>query len=166
MSATSEKFCLNWNDFQKNISSSFQEMRDDLDLADITLACEDRKQFQAHKFVFSSSSPLFKEILQNDKHARPLIYLKGINGGSLESVLAFIYRGIVHIYQRDLKDFLAAADELELNGLAGQQQVEEENMMENNFKEESPKSEPRTTVFTKTEPELLNADMFSVKKSG
>ena len=44
MTTSSEKFCLNWNDFHENISSTFQEMRDHLDLADVTLACEDDKK--------------------------------------------------------------------------------------------------------------------------
>ena len=54
MTASSEIFCQNWNDFQKNISLTFQEMRDHLDLADVTLACEDNKQFKAQKFVLST----------------------------------------------------------------------------------------------------------------
>ena len=121
MSSSSEKFCLNWNDFQKNISSSFQEMRDDLDLADVTLACEDRKQFLAHKLVLSASSPFFKDILQKHKHPHPLIYLKGMKAEVLDSVLNFLYRGAVNIYQEDLNDFLVAAEELELKGLTGQE---------------------------------------------
>ena len=47
-------------------------MLDGQDLVDVTLACEERKQFQAHKFVLKASSPFFKEILRNNKHSHPL----------------------------------------------------------------------------------------------
>ena len=50
--------------------------------------------------------------------------------------------------------------------MTGQQEVEDENMMENYLKEESLKPKTKTTVLSKTEPELLNADMFYVEKSG
>ena len=40
----SEKLYLQWNDFKQNISSSFGELREDKDLTDVTLACEDGKQ--------------------------------------------------------------------------------------------------------------------------
>ena len=124
MSPSSEKFCLKWDYFQKTITSTFQEMRDDLDLADVTLACEDRNKFQAHKFVLSASSPFFMDILRKNKHPHPLIYLNGIKAVVLESVLDFLYRGEVNIYQEDLNDFLVAAEQFEIKGLTGQQQTE------------------------------------------
>ena len=43
-----EKFCLRWNDFESNISVAFRELRDDKDLFDVTLACDD-EQIQSHK---------------------------------------------------------------------------------------------------------------------
>ena len=151
----SEKFCLNWNDFQKNIRSTFQEMRDDLDLADVTLACEDRRQFQAHKFVLSASSPFFKEILGNNRHPHPLIYLKGMKAVALESVLDFLYRGEVNVYQQDLNDFLALAEDLQLKGLTGQQTKEDENIKEMCFTEEEQtprvKVKPRELLIPKEE---------------
>ena len=124
------------------------------DLADVTLACENRKQFNAHKFVLSASSPFFKEILCNNKHPHPLIFLKGIKAGVLESVLDFLYRGEVNIYQEDLNDFLAAAEELELKGLTGQESMEGEIKNEIHIKEEprklKVKSKPREIVLPKT----------------
>ena len=45
----SEKFCLRWNDFESNISVAFRELRDEKDFFDVTLACEDASQVQAHK---------------------------------------------------------------------------------------------------------------------
>ena len=43
-----EKFCLKWNDFETNVSTAFQELREERDFFDVTLAC-DGNQLQAHK---------------------------------------------------------------------------------------------------------------------
>ena len=74
----SEKLYLQWNDFKQNISSSFGELREDKDLTDVTLACEDGKQVEAHKVVLAASSPFFKDILKRNKHPHPLIYMRGL----------------------------------------------------------------------------------------
>ena len=37
---SSEKFCLRWNDFERNISSAFRDIRDEKEFFDITLACD------------------------------------------------------------------------------------------------------------------------------
>ena len=44
----SEKLCLRWNDFQENARSAFGELRGEKDFADVTLACEDGEQVEAH----------------------------------------------------------------------------------------------------------------------
>ena len=54
------EFELQWNDFQDSLSSSFKELRDDGDLFDITLACDDG-QLEAHKTILSASSTFFKK---------------------------------------------------------------------------------------------------------
>ena len=41
---TTEKLCLQWNDFRENITSSFKELRIDREFTDVTLACEDGQQ--------------------------------------------------------------------------------------------------------------------------
>ena len=56
---STEKFCLRWNDFESNISVSFRELREDNELFDITLACEE-EQVQAHKVILSACSPFFR----------------------------------------------------------------------------------------------------------
>ena len=68
-----EKLCLKWNDFQESISASFGILRGDKDFSDVTLACEDGQQIEAHKIVLASSSPLFSDILKNNQ-THPLIY--------------------------------------------------------------------------------------------
>ena len=47
----SEKFCLQWDDFQGNIKEVLGMFKGDLDFADVTLACEDGKQVAAHKVI-------------------------------------------------------------------------------------------------------------------
>ena len=75
---SSEKFCLQWTDFQDNIQSSFKELRDNLDLSDVTLACKDGRNINAHKAVIFTASPILRDIIMNNKHPHPLIYMKGI----------------------------------------------------------------------------------------
>ena len=71
--ANGEKFCLRWNEFENNISSSFQELRNDKDFFDVTLACDDN-QLQAHKVILSACSPFFRSVLKKNPHQHPLLY--------------------------------------------------------------------------------------------
>ena len=106
---TSEKFCLKWNDFQENISSTFQGLWNVDDFADVTLACEDDQFVETHKVVLSASSPFFMKILQRTKHKHPMIYLRGIKSKDLTHILEFMYHGQVNVYEGDLQHFLALA---------------------------------------------------------
>ena len=119
---TSEKFCLKWNDFQKNISSTFGSLREDNDFADVTLASEDGQQVEAHKVILAYSSPFFQNLLVRNKHAHPLIYMKGIKFDDLLAILDFLYYGEANIYEDNLDSFLAIAEDLKLKGLSGQSQ--------------------------------------------
>ena len=74
---SAEKFCLKWNDFQDNLNSAFAGLKNDQDLTDVTLACEDGSQLQTHKVILASSSPIFMELLKTNKHPHPLLYMRG-----------------------------------------------------------------------------------------
>ena len=74
MTTTDEKLCLQWNDFQENVSPAFGDLRKDKEFTDLTLACEDGQQVEAHKVVLVASSPFFMNILKKNKHSHPLIY--------------------------------------------------------------------------------------------
>ena len=121
MTHSSEKFCLKWNDFQHNITSSFKELRSDTEFADITLACEENQQIDAHKIVLTACSPFFRTILKGNKHSHPLIYMRGLKACDLVAILDFIYQGEANIFQEDLDGFLALAEEFQLKGLTGSQ---------------------------------------------
>ena len=116
----SEKLCLQWNDFKANVNSAFGRLRDDKELTDVTLACEDGQQMEAHKVILAACSPFFEKILQRNKHPHPLIYLRGFQSQELLSILDFLYFGEANVYQENLDSFLAIAEELKLKGLTGQ----------------------------------------------
>ena len=111
----SEKLCLQWNEFQENIKNVFKNLRGNNDFTDVTLACEDGKQVEAHKVILAASSPFFQKILGGNKHPHPLIYLRGVKSDSLLAILNFLYRGEADIFQDNLDSFLSVAEELQLN---------------------------------------------------
>ena len=111
-----DKFCLRWNDFDTNISSSLRELRDDKVLFDVMLV-SGREQVPAHKVILSASSPLFRDILTRNPHHHPLLYLGGVSADNLKYVIDFIYNGEVNVAQDDLNSFLLAAEELQVKGL-------------------------------------------------
>ena len=134
----SEKFCLKWTDYQSNWDRSLSELRNDSDLADVTLISEDKVKFSAHKLLLSSCSNMFKLILKGTNHANPLLYLGGVSSVNLGFILDYIYHGQVNLYQEQLDSFLESAQKLEVEGLLGDNQdnhtlnrSEEHNPVEN-----------------------------------
>ena len=117
--AMGDKFCLKWNEFQENLSSTFSGWRNTGGaFTDITLACDNDQFVETHKIVLSAASPFFMKLLQRTKKEQhPLIYLRGIEAKNLASVLDFIYHGQANVYQEDLQNFLSLAQELQLKGL-------------------------------------------------
>ena len=63
MMSEEQQFCLRWNNFQANITSQFEALRDEEDFVDVTLAC-DGQRLKAHKVVLSACSPYFKELFK------------------------------------------------------------------------------------------------------
>merc|ERR1719151_610192 len=104
--ATKEKFCLKWN----------QDIKDENDFMDVTLACEE-SQVTAHKVVLSACSSFFRSVLRRNPHQHPLLYIKGVAFSDLESLLDFMYYGEVNIAQENLNSFLSVAEELQVKGL-------------------------------------------------
>ena len=116
----SDKFCFKWNDFQENILSCFKELRSDKEFTDVTLACEDGQQIEAHKVVLTTCSPLFRNLLRSPIHQRPLIYMRRVKFENLVAMLDFAYCGQASVCQDDLDAFLTLSGELKLKGLTGE----------------------------------------------
>ena len=118
----SEKLCLKWNDFLENVNTAFGDLRQDKDFTDVTLACEDGQQIEAHKLILVASSPFFQNLLSKNKkkHHHPLVYMKGLKFEDLLAILDFLYLGEANVFQESLDSFLAIAEDLKLRGLVGQ----------------------------------------------
>lgn len=116
---SSDNFCLRWNDFESNISTSFRELRDDSEFFDVTLCCDNGTDIvPAHKVILAACSPLFRKILSRQKNQQnPFLYLKGIHLKEMKAVLNFMYHGEVNVAQDSLNNFLAVAEELAVKGL-------------------------------------------------
>ena len=114
---TSDKFCLKWSQFAENITQSYKELREESTFFDVTLACDDDFQIEAHKVVLSASSTFFKHVLKRNQHNHPLIYMRGLNRKSVEAIVDFMYYGEVNVDQEDLNGFLTVAQELKVKGL-------------------------------------------------
>merc|ERR1712204_44243 len=131
MQSSDEQLCLKWNDFQENVTSAFGERRQDREFADVTLACEDGQQVEAHKVILASSSPFFFNLLIRNKHPHPLIYMRGLKSENLVAMLDFLYFGEANVSQENLDSFLALAEELKIKSLTGSGSGAEKEVEEN-----------------------------------
>merc|ERR1719318_693537 len=104
--------------FHTNISSRLSDFYTETSYTDVTLVSDDQIQFQAHKFVLSACSPILKNLLLNNPHSRPLIYLRSIKHQELESILQFIYLGEARFYEDNMDRFMEAAKDLQIKQLA------------------------------------------------
>ena len=120
-----DKFCLKWNDYEKNLGTAFNDLREQKELFNVSLISEDGSQVEAHKVVLSACSPFFRNIItRNAQHPHPLLFLKGVRHRDLVSLLDFMYRGQVNIAQEDLSTFLSVAEELKVKGLTQDQKTQ------------------------------------------
>ena len=131
----SEKFSLRWNDFHSNVSKSFELLRNEEYLQDVTLVSDDDFQVKAHKLVLSTSSSYFKNIFTKNIQPNILLCLEGTNENDLQNILDYIYHGEVEIFQDNLDRFMNIAQRLKLEGLLEESNAQnsEKGKVENTF---------------------------------
>ncbi|CAH1378757.1 unnamed protein product, partial [Tenebrio molitor] len=114
--ADDQQFCLRWNNFQANITSQFEALRDDEDFTDVTIACEGQRM-QAHKVVLSACSPFFKELFKTNPCSHPIIFMRDVEARHIIALMEFMYAGEVNVAQAHLSAFLKTAESLKIRGL-------------------------------------------------
>ena len=77
-----------WNLQYESVFSMIQGLTNNDPFSDVTVVSGDEMlDYQVHKFVLSAVSPVFKEILLNNPHEHPLIYLSGVRERELQYLL-------------------------------------------------------------------------------
>ena len=117
MQRSGKKLHLQSDYFQQNLTAAFRDLREDKDFTDVTLACEDGQQVEAHKVLLIASSPFFRNLLKRNKHPHPLIYMRGLKSEDLVALIDFLYLGEATVHQENLDSFLAISAELQLKEL-------------------------------------------------
>ena len=128
-----KKIFLKLNEFQTKLSSTFSELRQNCEFADVTLISEDGQEIEAHKVALSSSSPFFLNILRKNLHPHPLILMMGVHSRDLSPIVDFLYSGQSTVENENLESFLAVAKKLRLTGLSRTEEVDVEEE-DNGFK--------------------------------
>jgi len=155
---------LRWHSFAQNLGNSSNILRNQGLFSDVTLAAEDQ-QVEAHKFILSTCSPFFNNILLKNTHPHPLIYLKGVRFSDLTALLDFMYCGEVNIQQKDLDYLLSAAEDLQVKGLTenGSDGDQSKEGMEEETKDSSTHNATLSITDLTVKPKS-NASFHKVKK--
>ena len=120
-----EKYDLNWHTYSDHLREMLHEMMKSDELTDVTLVCDDKIQFKAHKIVLSACSSVFKSIINDLSHNTSVIYLRGIQHQEMESILEFMYLGVATFYQERMNEFLSAAKNLEIKEISNNVKFDE-----------------------------------------
>ena len=107
---------ISWESFQSHLLSTIRKLYTEHSYADVTLVCDDLIQIPAHKFVLSACSPKLDNILINNPHSHPLLYMRGVNQQELQSIHQFMYLGQVKIKQETIEKFLEIAQDIQIEG--------------------------------------------------
>jgi len=117
MMSEKQRYCLKWNNYQANVTTTFKELLAVEDFVDITLSAEGGA-LKAHKVVLSACSPYFRDILKGiSSWQHPVIVLKDVPYEDLQGIVEFIYHGEVNVDKESLNSFLRTASTLRVKGL-------------------------------------------------
>ena len=123
-----EKYNINWHTYSDHLKEMLHEMMKSKELTDVTLVCDDKKQFNAHKVVLSACSSVFKSIIKDLPHNSSVIYLRGIQHQEMESILEFMYLGEATLFHERMNEFLHVAKNLEIKQICKNVKFNEETM--------------------------------------
>jgi len=105
-----------WVSQPDHIKDMLAELVNDNKFTDVTLVCDDKKEIQAHKFLLSSCSPVFENIIKNNPQNLP-VYLKGIKYEDVMPMLQFMYVGQATVAADRMLPFLKLASNFKVKDL-------------------------------------------------
>ena len=158
-----DTYNLHWDTFSENLQLMFKELHEEGKHSDVTLVCDDKTQFKAHKMVLGACSPVFKRILVNNPSEHPLIYLCGIRNYEMKSILQLMYLGEGNFCSEKIEEIVKFAEDLEIKGFYKgpnvQEDVTDETVMDDIENEYEPRQiTPETPADTDGEQVGLFVD--------
>ena len=123
-SSRTDKLVLSGEDFTNDVVNIFKELAKDSDFTNVTLVADGGVNIKAHKVVLSAFSPFFRNLLVNNPHQHPLLYLRGVQSEDLLAILDFIYLGQTKVDMENINKFMDLAKDLQIKGLAPASQNE------------------------------------------
>merc|ERR1719342_181406 len=114
-----EQLNLNWHTYSDHLREMMETLMNTHKSADVTLVCNDKTKFKAHKFVLSACSPVFQSIIDELPYTEEsCIYLRGVEPQEMKSILQFMYLGQATFYQDRMNEFLEVAKSLEIKEIS------------------------------------------------
>ena len=114
---TGTKFSIAKKEFELFKDSSLKEILTEKSFTDVTIACNDDKQIDAHRIILSSQSLFFKRILQVNGRRDILIYLPNVSSNDMETILEYLYLGQTEIGEQELEKFIILGKMFEIKSL-------------------------------------------------
>ena len=119
---------LSWAGFSARSSQTLREIWKDKDFTDVTLVTEDGTHILAHQVILSAGSDLLKRscfmllksTLQTNKNQgqeRPPLFLSGLKGSLVTSLVEFIYLGECSVLEEDLDQFFKTGADFGVQGI-------------------------------------------------
>uniref|UniRef100_A0A1B6D1G2 BTB domain-containing protein n=1 Tax=Clastoptera arizonana TaxID=38151 RepID=A0A1B6D1G2_9HEMI len=134
-----KSFHLRWNNHLQNLRTLFENLYNEQDFVDVTIACSDGF-LHAHKLVLSACSPYFETIFKENPCKHPTIILRGIKTKEIQTLLEYMYVGSVDVHEEDLDVLLGIANELHIKGLVNKADSDTQVFKRKNFEKLSKKS--------------------------
>ena len=122
-----ENFVLKWKSHTDQMRLSLHRMMMAESVTDVTLVSSDQLYFKAHKVVIGAGSSIFNEIVNKTHVNDSFIFMRGVTGNDLKSILAFVYLGEVSIDHERMNEFLDIARDLGIKGLSASARQSETN---------------------------------------
>eukprot|EP00092_Neocalanus_flemingeri_P002323 GFUD01002481.1.p1 GENE.GFUD01002481.1~~GFUD01002481.1.p1 ORF type:complete len:605 (-),score=132.40 GFUD01002481.1:649-2463(-) len=111
-----DELCLKWDNFQSNLTDTFDQLRKTEDFVDVTLTVGGRS-IKCHKVVLSASSPYFAQLFSGTPGQHPIVILNDIQFNDLKMVVEYMYRGEISVKQEQLESIMQVAEALGVRGL-------------------------------------------------
>ena len=114
-----EQFNLNWHTYSDHLKEMMVNLMESYETSDVTIVCEDKTKFKAHKFVLNACSPVFQSILNDlPQKENSVIFLRGVLAQEMKSILQFMYLGQATFYHDRMNEFLNVAKSLEIKEIS------------------------------------------------